>query len=247
VCSRSAYLRWRWPVRVLCVQNVWFESPGGIADWASARGHSFEVARPFDAAAPHPGAFDLLVVMGGPMNVYQEREHPFLAEAKQLISLAIKDGNCVLGVCLGAQLVADVLGGPVTRGVQPEIGWYPVTLTGEGEASAVLGRLPKEFAALHWHGDTFAIPPGATRLASSAACENQAFEYDGGWVVGLQFHLETTRESLNMLVDNAGTDLVEGEWITSAKEILAPEAPFAASRERLFTLLDGMASVRVSA
>ncbi|MDP2181072.1 MAG: type 1 glutamine amidotransferase [Actinomycetota bacterium] len=226
------------------MQNVWFEGPGTIADWASARGHSFEVARPFDTAAPHPGEFDLLVIMGGSINIYQEQEHPFLAEEKQLVSSAIEDGKRVLGVCLGAQLVADVLGGPVTRGAQPEIGWYPVKLTEEGEASAVLGRLPKEFAALHWHGDAFAIPPGAIRLASSAACENQAFEYDGGRVIGLQFHLETTREGLSTLVDNARTELVEGEWIASAKKLLAPDAPFAASRELLFTVLDSMASAR---
>lgn len=233
-------------MRVLCVQNVWFEGPGGIADWASARGHTFEVARPFDDAAQHPGEFDLLVVMGGPMNIYQEQEHPFLAEEKQLISLAIEDGKRVLGVCLGSQLVADVLGGKVTRGKQPEIGWYPVALNAAGQASPVLGRLPDQFAALHWHGDTFAVPPGATLLASSTACENQAFEFDDGRVVGVQFHLETTRESLGVLVENAGTDLAQGEWVASAEEILAPDAPFAASRELLFTLLDGLASVRAS-
>lgn len=232
-------------MRVLCVQNVWFEGPGAIADWAAARGHEFEIAHPFDAGAPHPGEFDFLVVMGGPMNIYQEQEHPFLAEEKRLISSAIESGKRVLGVCLGAQLVADALGGPVTRGEQPEIGWYPVTLTEEGTESPALGRLPGEFTALHWHGDTFAIPPGASRLASSAACPNQAFEYDRGRVVGTQFHLETTRESLGKLVDNARSELVESEWIVSEDELLAPEAPFAASRELLFTLLDGMATMRL--
>ena len=105
----------------------------------------------------------------------------------------------MLGVCLGAQLVADVLGGQVSRGEHPEIGWYTVELTETGRAIPVFAGFPERFTALHWHGDTFAIPPGAVHVASSEACANQAFTHDGGRVVGLQFHLEETRESLALL------------------------------------------------
>ena len=174
------------------------------------------------------------------MNVYQEAEYPWLAAEKAFIATAIGAGKAVLGICLGAQLIAAVLGGPVSKGAQPEIGWYPVELTPEGRGLPLFAAFPVRFTALHWHGDTFSIPPGATHVASSAACANQAFAYDGGRVVGLQFHLEETRESLAQLVDNAGGELVQDDWIATPEELLAPEAPFAPCRELLFSLLDAM-------
>ena len=195
--------------------------------------------------APDPDAFDFLIVMGGPMNIYQEREHPWLRDEKALISGAIAESKRVLGVCLGAQLVADVLGGPVTRGEHPEIGWYPVEITTAGRESAVFSRLPERFDALHWHGDTFAIPPSALHVASSAACANQAFEYGGGRVVGIQFHLEETHDSLSALVENAHGELIDGPWISSAENLLAADAPFEESKRLLFALLDGMAELAV--
>ncbi len=133
------------------------------------------------------------------MNVYEEAEYPWLAAEKAFIAAAIGAGKPVLGICLGAQLIAAVLGGTVSKGPQPEIGWYPVELTPAGRELPLFAGFPDRFTALHWHGDTFSIPPGATHVASSAACANQAFAYDGGRVVGLQFHLEETRESLAQL------------------------------------------------
>ncbi len=157
-------------MRIHYLKHVSFEGIGSIEDWASARGHRLAGTEVSLRPLPQPEEFDFLVVMGGPMNIYQEHEHPWFHDEKALISTAITRGKLVLGVCLGAQLVADVLGGPVTRGPQPEIGWYPVELTEAGRKSAVFGRLPQRFDALHWHGDTFAIPPGAVHVASSAAC-----------------------------------------------------------------------------
>ena len=233
------------PMRIHYLQHVPFEGIGSIRDWASARGHSLAGTKMARSPVPHPDAFDFLIVMGGPMNIYQEREHPWLRDEKALISGAIAESKRVLGVCLGAQLVADVLGGPVTRGEHPEIGWYPVEITTAGRESAVFSRLPERFDALHWHGDTFAIPPSALHVASSAACANQAFEYGGGRVVGIQFHLEETHDSLSALVENAHGELIDGPWISSAENLLAADAPFEESKRLLFALLDGMAELAV--
>jgi GMP synthase-like glutamine amidotransferase len=230
-------------VRVHYLQHVPFEGVGAIAGWAAARGHSLSCTEMAVSPPPPTSAFDFLVIMGGPMNIYQEREYPWLRQEKALISAAVAEGKLVLGVCLGAQLLADALSGPVTRGAQPEIGWYPVELTKAGRRSVVFRRLPERFVALHWHGDTFAIPAGAIHAASSAACANQAFESMGGRVVGIQFHLEETRASLADLVDKARDELVEGPWIASAEDLLAPPAPFEESNRLLFTLLDGMAEL----
>jgi GMP synthase (glutamine-hydrolysing) len=133
--------------------------------------------------------------MGGPMSVNDEQTHPFLAEEKPFIESVIEAGSLVLGVCLGAQLVADVLGAPVTRGDQPEIGWYPCTRKPGAEGSVVFGALPETIKPLHWHGDAFAIPESAVDGYASEACENQAFAI-GDSVLALQFHPEVTGQAL---------------------------------------------------
>jgi len=227
-------------MRVYVIQHVPFEGPARIADWAASRGHSLSAIPAQDAARLSLDPADLLVVMGGPMGVYDTAEHPWLTAEKDAIARAIHGGTAVLGICLGAQLVAHVLGAEVGRNPEPEIGWFPVTLTEAGMRSRVFGALPVEFIAGHWHGDTFEIPPRAVRLASSAACANQAFEYDGGRVAGVQFHLEWDRIALATLVEHAGTDLMPSAWVQTEDELLGDEAAFDGSGRLLETLLDAV-------
>jgi GMP synthase-like glutamine amidotransferase len=186
------------------------------------------------------------------MNISEEERYPWLAAEKRLLVDAIAAGERVLGICLGAQLLADVLGGSVTRNPEVEIGWFPVEPTAEAGVLPGFEHLPSHFTALHWHGDTFSIPAGAVRLAGSAACANQGFAWGDGRVIGLQFHLEETPESLALLVENAGHALRSspgqaGPWIATAAELLSPEAPFADCRALLFDLLDGMMRCRRAA
>lgn len=246
-------------MRVHYLQHVPFEDLAAIRGWVDSRGHtltSTELYRePSTQAAPtaaeHLDAFpsldeiDLLVVMGGPMNIYDCAGQPWLQTEKAFIQAAIGVEKAVLGICLGAQLIADVLGEPVIKNAHPEIGWYPVELTEAGRTDPLFAGFPDSFIALHWHGDTFEIPPEATHTASSTACTNQAFSFDAGRVVGLQFHLEETPTSLAALVDNAGDELGAARtepWVASQEELLAPDAPYELCRERLFTLLDRMAA-----
>ncbi len=183
-------------------QHVPFEGLGCIEQWATAGGHDLSVTRfHLDEAVPALDEIDWLIVMGGPMNIYEEAEYPWLAREKQFIGQAIQSGKVVLGICLGAQLIADVLGGRVTSNAHKEIGWFPIELTAEATASPLFDFLPPGLAAFHWHGDTFALPQGAVRIARSEACENQAFLH-GKSVVGLQFHLEFTSRSLATILPN---------------------------------------------
>ncbi len=228
-------------MRIHFIQHVPFEGIGAIAQWAAARGHEVTGTPVYLEAFPHPGEFEMLVVMGGPMSIHQEREFPWLAQEKRFIRAAIDDGKRVLGICLGAQLLADALGGEVMRGPEPEIGWYPVELTDEGRASTVFGVLPARFEALHWHGDTFIIPPGAVLTAGSALTPHQCFEYDAGRVVALQFHLEATVDSWRGLAQECAGELEEsGDWISSADEMLEGAGRFEAGNRMLFDLLDAM-------
>ncbi len=208
-------------MRIHYLQHVPFEGLGNIENWALSKGHQISDTQLYNnEPLPEPEDFDWLIIMGGPMNIYEEDRFRWLAREKVFIKDAINAEKIVLGVCLGAQLIASVLGAKIHKNQYPEIGWFDVRLTDAASKSSVFSRLPERFAAFHWHGDTFDLSPGATWIAESDACRNQAFEY-GGKVIGLQFHLDTTLESIQRLVEHCGDELVPGEYLQSEKEMLA--------------------------
>lgn len=225
--------------RLHVLQHVPFEGPATIAGWARERGYRISTT-PLYAGAPLPplGDVDFLVVMGGPMNVDEEDRHPWLAPEKRFIERAVGAGKTVLGVCLGAQLIAAALGAGVYRNRHREIGWFPVELEPPG-----LADLPASFEAFHWHGDTFDLPRGAVRVARSAGCENQAFVH-GDRVVALQFHLEVDRSAVDALLENCREELASGLYVQTAAEIRGDERRFAALNEKMRRILDRLAAAR---
>ncbi|MCG2635431.1 MAG: gamma-glutamyl-gamma-aminobutyrate hydrolase family protein [Gammaproteobacteria bacterium] len=204
-------------------QHVPFEGLGSIDAWLQAAGHTISCSRLFESPClPDPGEPDFLVVMGGPMSANDESNFPWLVQEKAFIREFIALGKPVLGICLGAQLIASALGARVYPNPVREIGWLPVA--GVSCEDASLFQFPPSLAVFHWHGDTFDLPPGAVRIASSVGCVNQAFQL-GGSVIGLQFHLETTPESARQLVTHCGDELVPAEYVQSAAEIISAPAP----------------------
>ncbi len=222
-------------MRIHALQHVAFEGVGSMAGWARALGGDIPCSL-LSAGEPLTtlDSFDCLVVMGGPMNIYQEDRHPWLRAEKRFIEQAIAAGKTALGICLGAQLIADVLGGRVVRNPQREIGWFPLT----GIHPWAREIIPEQAQVMHWHGDTFLIPPGAERLARSEACQNQGFIFQGR-VLGLQFHLETTPESLAALIENGGDDLnPPGPYVQSPEEMLADPGRFPTINAMMAAILD---------
>ena len=213
-------------MRIHSLQHVPFEDIGSMANDFRARGYSLSTTHWYNGdTAPALNDFDALIVMGGPMGIYDEAIYPWLADEKALIKAAITAGKIVLGICLGAQLIADVLGGKVTRNPHKEIGWLPISINPAAAThpiAQVFTRYPKVF---HWHGDTFALPPGALHLARSEGCSNQAFCY-GDKVYGFQFHLETTPTSARALIEHCAEDIDGSRYTQTAQAILASNEKF---------------------
>ncbi len=183
--------------RLAIIQHVPFEGPGYLKKWAVMRGRLPHLIRRYRGdALPEPPDMTAAVILGGPMNVDDEVQYPWLAEEKQWLAGLIERGVPVVGICLGAQLLAQVLGGEVFAGPYPEIGWFPVQRVTD---AAPFTALPEEWTPLHWHGDTFTLPPGGQWLARSEAYPAQAFRWEKH-VLGLQFHLEITRDVLHDLL-----------------------------------------------
>jgi len=228
-------------MRIQCLQHVPFEGPAAIGDWAAKMGYPLTTTPLFAGAAlPDQADFDWLVAMGGPMGVQDQGLYPWLADEKRLLRDTIDRGKTLVGVCLGAQLIAEALGARVFANPHKEIGWFPIELTASGRESRAVGSLPARLEVFHWHGDTFDLPRGAVHLARSQACEHQAFLFEGR-VLGLQFHVESTPASVRDLVANCADEICPGPYIQSAERILAAgDEDYRRIHQALFGMLEGL-------
>ncbi len=206
--------------RIHVLQHVWFEDEANIGMWAKKKNHTVTKTLLYqNETLPSLDDFDWLLILGGPMSANDEAAYPWLIQEKKLIKEAIAKEKIVLGICLGAQLIANVLGARVYKNCYKEIGWHEVSLSKGAEKSHTFSHFPKTFTAFHWHGETFDLPPNCTRTAESKACLNQAFEYYRH-VVGLQFHLESSEESILRLIQNCPGDLTNEKFVQRADQIL---------------------------
>ncbi|MBL8995322.1 MAG: amidotransferase [Spirochaetia bacterium] len=220
-------------MRIRVFQHVPFEGPAGIADWAARRSHRIDNTRLFEShELPAISDFDFLVVMGGPMGANDDSKFTWMSGEKKIIGEAIASGKKVLGVCLGAQLIASVLGARVYPNAHKEIGWYQVEKVSESPLTAHFSKMENVF---HWHGDTFDLPRSAQRLLSSKACTNQAFSFQKN-VLALQFHLEMGASSIEDICLHCADELTEGTWIQSEKSILEGRSGI----HRNLALLEGL-------
>jgi GMP synthase-like glutamine amidotransferase len=207
-------------VKIHYLQHVPFEGLGYIEEWATQSNHPVSVTRLFAGDSfPDMDEFDLLVIMGGPMSVNDIAEYPWLEREKAFIKKAIEQKKSVLGICLGAQLIANVLGSRIYKCKDKEIGWFPIFKTVQKSKSGISKLFPEHIEVFHWHGETFDLPAGCINLAYSAVCENQAFVYNKN-VVGLQFHLEATENSISELIINASYEIVNAPYIQTADQML---------------------------
>ena len=219
------------------MQHAAFEGPGEIAAWANLHGYAVRIHHLYRGDEfPSVDSFDLLVVMGGEMNIYQDRDYPWLKPERNLIRTALQQGKKVVGICLGSQLIADAFGSRVHQNAEYEIGWFPITFTNEGLDA--FPELPAQATVLHWHGDTFELPSGATRLAMSPGCPEQGFIIQKK-CLGLQFHFEVDPTLAKQMVEGSSDNWPKGIYVQSPQSIL-DEATlhYEKNRKILYGLLD---------
>lgn len=220
------------------LHHVPYEGLGVMHQWLTERDFELTHTRLYaDERLPGADEFDWLVILGGPMSVHEEDRHPWLKPEKALIGSALDQGKGIIGICLGAQLLAESLGGKVTPG-EPEIGWLPLSGTKEG-GNHPLGQLFEGAEVLHWHNETFSIPSGAHRLAASEACPNQAFAY-GDNCLGLQFHLETTFEDAERMCRESHPGTTPSPTVQPPETILSDPDRFLAINGMMKRVLEYM-------
>ena len=222
-------------------QHVPYEGLGCIEEWAIQQGHILTATKFFEPSyiLPNIETIDVLIVLGGPMSVHDDKIHNWITTEKSFIKEAIDKEKKVLGICLGSQLIAACSGAVVSAAPNKEIGWFKIFPAGAAkEISWLYDLLKEEPVAFHWHGDKFQIPEGSVNLADSAANNNQLFMINNK-VLGIQFHFEITHNSLLDMIENGGIELnATAPYIQSLKEMLAGESFIKNNNRRMFKLLD---------
>ena len=202
------------------LQHIPLEDPAACLDWARERNIILTSTHLYrDANFPDPDSFDGLLIMGGDMSVYEEDKFPWLTAEKAWIKQVIATGKPVLGICLGSQLLADVLGAEVFPNTEKEIGWFPIDLTAEARKTELFRSWPSPVPVFHWHGDTFTLPEGAAPIASSEATKHQGFILDN--VLALQFHPELTAGQIIRFAAEFPEDLIPAAHVQDAETIAA--------------------------
>jgi GMP synthase-like glutamine amidotransferase len=227
-------------MRIHCFQHARYESPATILEWVEKNGHSINYTNFYEVGYVFPAlsSFDALLIMGGPMNVDEVDDFPWLSMEKQLIRVAITAGKKVLGICLGAQLIAASLQSKVYKAAEKEIGFFPVQFSAAALQHPFFDHFTATYTLFHWHGDTFDLPADAILFASTNVCAHQAFMI-GDNTLALQFHPEMNAEAIEELILHDGHELEEqGDHIQSAEQMRSGQTILSQNKKDLFLLLD---------
>ncbi|MCK5781797.1 MAG: type 1 glutamine amidotransferase [Flavobacteriales bacterium] len=221
-------------MKIHVLQHAEWETIGKIDEWIISNGYSYSLSKLYLGEELPSFDVDFLIVMGGPMGIYDDSDFPWLKKEREFLKEIVKTEAKILGICLGAQFIVDALGAKVYPGPEKEIGFFEVF----NESDNYLTKsIDKTFEAFHWHGDTFEIPEGAERLFSTELTENQGFVY-AGRVLALQFHLEVGHKEIEGFVEYGSDEIIPSKYIQRESEIMSIKFDFDKSNLYLFEMLD---------
>ncbi len=229
------------PKHIHIFQHVSFEPPGLIEDWIRQRGHFLGLTRFYEQYEfPDIEQIDWLIVLGGSMSANDDSLFGWMREEKNFIQAFIQTGKPVIGICLGAQVLAQLIGGRVYSGDEREIGWFPVHLT--KSSGSIFDGMAQSFTPFHSHSDTFELPAGVESLAYSAAYPNQAFIFEKH-IIGLQFHLEADTAWIQKFFDVNKETIRPDRYVQDLKTILSQNEFIRLNRQNLFILFDNISTI----
>jgi len=220
------------------LQHVPFEGLGCMEEWFKKEQAEITSTQLYqDPIFPELEQIDWLVIMGGPMSANDNYKYPWMIKEKRFIEKAIMAQKKIIGVCLGAQLIADVLGAKITKNPETEIGWFEVSKVQGEKSSDIFKSFPEKADVFHWHGETFELPQRATRIFESQACKNQGFLIDDQ-ILGLQFHFEITEGGAKKLIDACRDEMIPARYVQTEQEILSAPGRFEKVNSLMFDVLE---------
>lgn len=225
-------------MRIHVIIHAAFEKLGVIESWIKQKNYILTTTHTYKGEElPQHSDFDFLIIMGGPQSPLELNKHPYLRNEITLAKHAVQANKVMLGICLGAQIIAEALGAATERSPNKEIGVYPIQLTKEGAQDPLFKLFPQKFDVMHWHNDMPGLPEGGVLLAKSEGCPRQAFRY-GDRIYGLQFHLEMTAELVKGMVEHCPEDLLQEEYVRSKEELLSSD--YWSINQKMVTILDNL-------
>lgn len=228
-------------MRILCLQHSFFDDPGIISYWSYKRGHELSIIKTYSGEKiPDPKSFDFLIILGGTQSLSNHNDLNAAAEELALIRQAIAENKFVLGICLGAQMIAASFGMVITRSPHPEIGVFPISLTDAGRQDRLFKHFPTEFSVMHMHYDMAQLPLGARLLASSPGCPVQAFAL-GDRTYGIQFHMEITNENIAMRLGYMKEELGTGIYVATRDNLASSD--MSEINQRMQIMLDKISPI----
>jgi GMP synthase (glutamine-hydrolysing) len=227
-------------MHIVVLQHVPFEGPASLVDWSLHRDIKLSIQPVYQPhAMPQLHLFDGVIVLGGPMGVYDDDQHPWLRAEKEFLTAARQAGKSIVGICLGAQLLAHLDGATVRRNPYKEIGWWPIQFTKAALQSPLFEGFPAQLEVMHWHGDTFDLPKNSQLLASTPGCHNQGFLSHDSKVLGLQFHMEWNFDVAQALTIHCRHELIpQSAYVQTEEEILRPNEAYAGMNAWMCKLMD---------
>jgi len=221
-------------MKIHVLQHAEWETIGEIEKWININNYSYTVSYLYLGEKLPENDIDFLIIMGGPMDIYDDKNYPWLATEREYIKTMMNSDTKVLGICLGSQFIADALGSKVYKGEEKEIGFYNIRKV---ESHPVTNNLPSSFSVFHWHGDTFNTPLGAINLFNSSLTKNQGFIYDDR-ILAIQFHLEVGHKEIESFVDNGRNELIPSKYVQRESKIMSLNYNFNKANSYLFDILD---------